>query len=74
MDESIRKITEINMKKKLSLKKKFLREIFKGLKRIYWFNYTKIKYFIFTINFIIKKKKDYQKKDISIITNKRKIK
>lgn len=50
------------MKKKLSLKKKFLREIFKGLKRIYWFNYTKIKYFIFTFNFIIKKKKIIKKK------------
>ena len=36
---------------------KIKREIIKGLNRIYWSNYTKFKYYILTLIFILKKKK-----------------
>ncbi len=38
------------MNKKLNIIKKIKREILKGFKRLYWFNYTRIKYFILTLN------------------------
>ncbi len=45
------------MKKDIGINKKIKREILKGLKRIYWSNYTKGKYFILTLIFVFKKKK-----------------
>lgn len=45
------------MKKEISTSKKIKREIKKGLKRIFWSNYTKFKYCILTLIFIFKKKK-----------------
>ena len=41
---------------------KIKREILKGFKRIYWFSFTRIKYFILTLNSLIKKKKQRKTK------------
>ena len=48
------------MKKDIGINKKIKREILKGLKRIYWSNYTKGKYFILTLIFVFKKKKSFK--------------
>ncbi len=45
------------MKKELSILKKIKREILKGLRRIYWSNYTKVDYYFLTLIFNFKKKK-----------------
>ena len=50
------------MKKKIDITKKIKREILKGLKRIYWSNYTKVYYYILTLNFNFKKKKIFKNK------------
>ncbi len=45
------------MKKKRSIYQSIKKDIVKGIKRIYWFNYTLIKYYFLTIKFKILKKK-----------------
>ena len=42
------------MKKKIDIFEKIQREILKGFKRIYWFNYTRIKYYTLTLNKLIR--------------------
>ena len=54
------------MKKKINIKKKIQREILKGFKRIYWFNYTRIKYYILTLNKLIRQTKT-KKNKISLL-------
>ena len=50
------------MKRKINIKKKIQREILKGFKRIYWFNYTRIKYYILTLNKLIRQTKTNKNK------------
>ena len=50
------------MKRKINIKKKMQREILKGFKRIYWFNYTRIKYYILTLNKLIRQTKTNKNK------------
>jgi len=45
------------MKKKRSIYQSIKKDIVKGIKRIYWFNYTLIKYYFLTIKFKFLKKK-----------------
>ena len=42
------------MKRKINILEKIQREVFKGFKRIYWFNYTRIKYYTLTLNKFIR--------------------
>ena len=43
------------MKKKIDILKKFKGKFLKGFKRIYWFNYTRIKYYTLTLNKLIRR-------------------